>query len=91
MRDKVYCRPNNKGQDVFFIRSNGEDYYLFAQNRRGCVENRFGVGLSIDEALDCGLNNMILRKTAEKIKVYIPKCERDNNMIFMKKRSRRSR
>ncbi|MBO4694599.1 MAG: hypothetical protein J5656_01560 [Clostridia bacterium] len=91
MRDKVYCKPNIKGQDVFFIRSNGEDYYLFKQHHRECVENRFSLGLSIDEALERGLNDPVLRKTAEKLKVFIPKCERENNMIFMNKRFRRSR
>ena len=90
MRDKVYCRRNNN-DDLFFIRSNNENYYLFKQNRKSCVENRFETGLGIDEALDCGLKNPTLRKTAEKIKHYISKCEKENNMIFFEKRWRKPR
>ena len=89
MMNKVYCKMNSKGQHTFFLRAFGEDYYLFSQKFNKKVDLRFGKGMCIDEALNRGVNNHIIRKTAEKILHYLGVVEKENNVIFLEKRARK--
>ena len=85
----IYCKNTSNDKHSFYLRAYGEDYFMFTQKYRSGVEARFGKGLELDEALNRGIRNHIVRKTAEKILSGIIVLERENNMIFLNKRAKK--
>ena len=52
MKATIFCEPTAKGIHTFYLSTNGQRYYLFNQDYRKGVQEYFGRGVSINEAMN---------------------------------------
>lgn len=76
--DKVFCRTTSKGIQSFYIKVENCEYFLFAQSYRVSVKEHFRAGISINECMNYASSRSVaVRKTLDKLKVYIPYIEKE--------------
>lgn len=90
MRTRIYCVPASDGKHHFYMTADWKDYYLFTQNYRKGVQNYFGKGISLDEALDRskGSRDAMVIHTMEKLPMYIRYIEKENKIAVLERTRR---
>lgn len=51
MKTTIYCKPTAKGVHSFCLMIGSDEFYLFTQSYRKDVEEYYGRGVRIDEAI----------------------------------------
>lgn len=84
--DKVFCMTTSKGIQSFYVNVNNRDYFLFTQSYRVSVKEHFRAGISIDECMNYATTqSTAVRRTLDKLKVYIPHAERKYDIAIYNK------
>ena len=88
----VYCKTTAKGLQSFFVTTNGETYYLFAQNFRQGVKRYFGNGVNITDAIDISKANhdQALIRTMKKLPKYIKYIEKYYGIAILNRTIRKN-
>lgn len=92
MANTIYCKTTAKGIQSFFVKANGESYFLFSQAFRRGIKNYFGNGVVIDEAVNFAKakGNTAVIHTMEKLPAYIRYVEREYGMEVLRKTARKN-
>ena len=86
MEGKIYSRITAKGEQSLYLKAYGKEYYLFSQNYRKSVRNYYSTPVCLDRALDFTLGTgAAVRKTMEKLRIYIPYVEREYGLCVLDK------
>ena len=99
MSSKIYCYPTKKGVHSFYLIHEGEKIWLFNQAYKKSVNRYFRDGRTIDEALkaykvrsrDGIQKDFALRKTAQKLPLYLRYVEKEYDIQVMEKTKRRAK
>ena len=89
----IDCERTNNGMHDFYLKQNGEEYYLFTQKYRKGVDAFFRNGVSLEKAQNrkkAKRDTAILR-TMDKIPMYIRHAEKRNNIIALNKTGEKAR
>ena len=90
-KSSIYCKTTSKGIQSFYVRVQGQTYFLFSQNYRRGVGDYFGNSVSIDKALQHSgaKGDRALLHTMEKLPAYIKYVEREYGLrVFRKTQSK---
>ena len=79
MKATIFCETTAKGIHTFYLSTNGQRYYLFNQDYRKGVQEYFGRGVSINEAMNYSRSHhdRALVRTMSKIPMYIKYIEKE--------------
>ncbi len=88
MRTIIYCKPTEKGIHSFYL-NNGQNevFYLFSQAYRKSVEEYYGKGVSIDDAIRYSKahKDSSITRTMTKIPIYIRYVENEYGVAILNK------
>lgn len=90
-RAVIYCKRNTNGRDSFYLESEGERYWLFDQNHRKGVNEHFGKGLFLTDALShrkAGCDGAVC-KTISKLPAYIKYVEKEYGIAVLERTKKR--
>ena len=79
MKTTIYCKPTAKGVHSFYLLMGSDEFYLFSQSYRKGVEEYYGRGVRIDDAIKhsrAHRDSAIIR-TMDKIPMYVKYIERE--------------
>lgn len=86
MKNIILCRTTAKETQNFYCLANGKEYYLFSQNYRKSVKEYYRTGVTVDRAIDFSASEgRALRRTMEKLRVYIPYAEKEYGISILNK------
>lgn len=87
MKPKVYCIPTEKGIHSFYLKVGKDQFYLFSQAYRRGVDNYYGKGVYINQALmhSKAHNDSAIIRTMDRIPVYIRFIEKEYGIEVMKR------
>ena len=86
----VICTQPVRGTLYFYVKSSGEEHYLFGQTFRASLWNRYRFGVRLDDALDWGKCRCPAdRKVCEKLFKSISWIEKEYGLSLLRK-SRKS-
>lgn len=90
MQTVIYCVRAAGGKHEFYMMADRERYYLFTQDYRKGVQNYFGKGLMLNEAMDYSRSNRnrAVVHTMDKIPVYIRYVEKEYGVTVLKRTKR---
>ena len=73
MKNYIYSKTTDKGQQSFFLVVNGQEYYLFTQKFYRGVKNYFQNKVLLSKAIDFSSanNDTALLRTMEKLPAHI--------------------
>ena len=79
MKTTVFCKVTAKGVHTFYLNDNGANYYLFHQDYRIGVQEYYGKGVTLTEAMNFGRShhNSAIKKTMQKLPVYVKYVEKE--------------
>ena len=87
---KVFCKREDGGKQSFYLQQDDCVYFLFCQDYRRGNEEFFGRGVRLNEGLDfSGVRNYAVRKTMEKLRVYLRYAEKEYAIAVFEKTKRR--
>ena len=92
MKTVIKCKPTAKGVHSFYLIMGEEEYYLFSQSYRRGVEEYFGRGVRINDAIKhskAHKDSAIIR-TMEKIPVYVKYAESEFDITVLNSTKKRS-
>ena len=87
MKAMIYCESDKRGTLNFYIRNNGEDYFLFTQAFRVSVARYYRRGVTVDQALRLNqskMRNHAMAKVAEKLPSYLRYLEREYSVRLLR-------
>ena len=87
MKAMIYCESDKRGTLNFYIRNNGEDYFLFTQAFRVSVARYYRRGVTVDQALRLNqskMRNYAMAKVAEKLTSYLRYLEREYSVRLLR-------
>ncbi len=87
MKPIIYCKPTSQGIHSFYLVSDGREFLLFCQNYRKGVQNYFGKGVTIEQALAYAKSNgdTAVIKSMDKIPSYLRYLEKEYGIVVLKK------
>lgn len=87
MKTVVYCKPTEKGIHSFYIVAGTEEFFLFNQAYRRGVEEYFGKGVLINNALDHSKahKDSAISRTMSKIPMYVRYVEKEYDVAILEK------
>lgn len=93
MKPMVYCKPTSKGIHSFYLKSEGEEYFLFCQDYRAGVQDYFSRGVSLDDAYNYSKanHNSALIKTISKLPMYIRYVEKEYGIEVLEQTKKHKR
>ena len=79
MKTTIYCKPTAKGIHSFYLIMGTEEFFLFSQSYRKGVEEYYGRGVRIDEAIKHSRahKDSAITRTMDKIPMYVKYVERE--------------
>ena len=87
MKNSIYCKTTAKGIHTFYLKTNGNEYFLFNQDYRKGVNEYYRGGVSLDNAADytkSKSDNAVIR-TMSKIFMYVKYIEKEYDIEVLKK------
>ena len=87
MKATIYCTEPKHGGLDFYLKVNGESYYLFNQRWRQAVKDFYKNGVSIDRALSP--SHYGNRHISDKLPCYIRYVEKEYGITILEKSKRR--
>ena len=92
MSSMVFVKTTGKGMHSFYLTDGGCEYYLFSQDYRKSVKEFYSSPISLDRALDFSFGfNSAIRRTMEKLRVYIPYIEKEYGISVLRKTKKAKR
>lgn len=87
MRTTIYCKRSERGMHNFYLRINGEEFYLFSQNFKKGVQDYFGRGVYLEYACDYSRSkhDTAVMKTMDKIPIFIKYVEKESGILVFEK------
>ena len=85
MRNTIYCKPTAKGIHSFYLKNDGNEYFLFSQDYRKGVNDYYKSGVSLDRAADftkSKFDNAIIKTMTDEIKNLQKLLKNFFNLIF---------
>ncbi len=90
MNKKIYCKTTAKGIQSFYVKIGAKSYFLFQQKYYVGVKDFFSNGKQIDDLANACKNvNTAVRRTAEKIPLYLKYIEKEYDVVIFDKRQKR--
>lgn len=85
MKNYIYSKTTDKGQQSFFLVVNGQEYYLFTQKFYRGVKNYFQNKVLLSKAIDFSSanNDTALLRTMEKLPMYIKYIEKEYGIFVL--------
>ncbi len=73
MKERVFCKPTDKGIHSFYLKTSDGIYFLFSQDYRKGVQNYYSRGVRLDESFNYGKSHgdSAITRTMGKIPMYI--------------------
>ena len=92
MKAIIYCKRSERGMHNFYLRTNGEDFYLFSQNFRKGVQEYFGHGVCLERACDYSKSrkDATIIKTMDKIPMFIKYIEKESGILVFKQTKKKA-
>ena len=92
MNAKIYCEPTDCGIHSFYLTVKGQEYYLFSQNYRRCVQEYFSKGVSIDQSMNYSRTHRddTLIRTMTKIPMYVNYIEKEYNIEVLEQTKKKN-
>ena len=92
MKTIIFCEITAKGIYTFYLLTNGQRYYLFNQDYRKGVQEYFGKGVLINEAMNYSRshNDKAVAKTMSKIPMYVKYIEKEYAIEVFKQTKKRN-
>ena len=83
----ISCKTNKQGGHNFYIKHEGNEYFLFSQQYHRGVNNHFSRGVSLRNALNISTakRDHCVIKTMSKMKPYIRYIEKEYDIKILKK------
>ena len=93
MKATIFCETMAKGIHAFYLLTNGQRYYLFIQDYRKGVQEYFGRGVPINEAMNYSRshNDSAVVKTMSKIPMYVKYIEKEYAIEVFEQTKKRNR
>lgn len=93
MKNYIYSKTTDKGQQSFFLVVNGQEYYLFTQKFYRGVKNYFQNKVLLSKAIDFSSanNDTALLRTMEKLPAHIRYVENEYGIIALNKTARKTK
>ena len=90
MSVKLFCKSDGRGMHSFYLQAENEVYFLFCQEYRRSNEEYFGRGVLLSDGLDfSGVRNYAVRKTVEKLRIYVRYAEKEYGIAVLDKTKKR--
>lgn len=92
MKTTIICEPTAKGIHTFYLTFDNQRYYLFSQNYRKGVQEYFGKGVLIKEAMDYSKsrNDSAIMRTMSKIPTHIKYVEHEYDIAVFEQTKKRN-
>jgi len=86
----IYCSVSKQGDHTFYLRLDGDEYYLFTQKHRKSVHKFYSDGVRLDDAIDFGRSHRdnAITRTMSKLPMYIRYIEKENGIAVLNKTKR---
>lgn len=83
----IICRNTSHGTHTFYLKVDGEEYFLFSQTYRRGVADYYRRDLPLDRALDHGRSkgNTMVTHTMDKLPAYIRYLEQEYDLAVLEK------
>ena len=86
MKTKVMCRTVEKGQQAFFVKVDGKEYFLFQQEFRKSVKDFFQNGVSVNATNNySSAHSTAVRRTLDKLPCYLHYIEKEYDVEIYEK------
>ena len=86
MKAIIYSKVTDKGEQSFYVKANGKEYFLFTQDYRKSNKMVFAKGILIDDLKKLSSHHsMSLRTVVEKIPSYLRYIENEYGVIIYNK------
>ena len=90
MKNSIYCKTTAKGQQTFYLLTQGTKYFLFVQDYRRSNKEVFEQGVSLFDLRKLKKHcSYSVKHTAEKLPAYIRSIEQEYGILVMEKTKRR--
>ena len=91
MKERIYCKANQKGIHTFYLLTERGEYFLFNQNYRKGVHKYFEKGVTLKEAMNYSKchNDSAMLKTMSKLPMYIKYIEKEYDIEILEKTKQR--
>ena len=90
MRDCIYCRTTEKGEQTFYLMAQGRTYLLFVQDFRRSNKQVYEQGISLFDLRKLrGHCSYSVRHTVEKIPAHIHYIEQEYGISIMEMTKRK--
>lgn len=90
MKNFIYCTTTAKGEQSFYLMTQGTKYFLFAQAFRRSNKDVFEQGISLFEFRKLKKHcSYSVRHTAEKLPAYIRYIEQEYDILIMETTKRK--
>ena len=84
--NKIVCKTTPSGKNNLYLTVDGRDIFLFSQDYRKTVSDFYQNPICVDRALDYSVSTgIVVRKTMDKLRVYIPYIEKEYGVSVLKK------
>lgn len=93
MKTTVYCVEQECGLLDFFLKVDGEKYYIFTQDYKQGIKNYFEKGVSVDKAIKASgkaFRDFGVSKVISKMPSYLRYVEKEQGIKVMKSTKRES-
>lgn len=92
MKAIIYCKRSERGMHNFYLRTNGEEFYLFSQNFRKGVQEYFGYGVYLERACDYSKSrkDAAIMKTMDKIPMFIKYIEKESGILVFEQTKKKA-
>ncbi len=92
MKTKIYCKPTAKGVHSFYLLLDSEEYFLFSQAYRKGVEEYYGRGVRIEEAVrhSRAHKDAAIIRTMDKIPMYVKYVEKTYEIEVLEQTKKRN-
>ena len=90
MRTEIYCKPTEKGIHSFYLIMGSEEFFLFSQAYRRGVDEYYGSGVLLKEAMDYSKahKDSAITRTMSKIPMYVRYIEKEYDLEILEKTKR---
>ena len=93
MKNTIYCKTTSKGTHSFYLKNEGNEYFLFSQEYRKGVNDYYKLGVNLDKAADftkSKFDSAIIR-TMSKIFMYIKYIEKEYGIEVLRQTMKKNK
>ena len=92
MKAIIHSKVRNKGEQTFYVKVNGRDYFLFTQDYRKSNKDVFAKGVVVDDLRKLSSHcSTSVRATVEKLPSYLHYIESEYGVAIYDKTERKQK